>query len=97
MAVTWFPESPFSCFPGFQRKTLESWLARYPETKVVVLSRGVDRMLQIAFDVEEFRSANPGIEVIVEDTVPAVATYNRLLRENGSNGVALLGFFHSTC
>lgn len=64
---------------------------------MVVLTRGVDRVLQIAFDVDEFQRQHPGIEVIVQDTVQAVATYNRLLREKGSQGVSLLGFFHSTC
>ena len=77
--------------PGVLPKVVEPYLT--PSTRFVVLGRGFERKLQVAFDTAEFEAAHGNLSVIVRDTPKAVEAFNSLAREQSG----VLGFFHSTC
>lgn len=75
--------------PGIQIADVEDLLSTAPS--VVILSRGVDLVLQVPQATIEFVQA-AGPRVLVLQSEQAVAEYNRLAR--GERVVALI---HSTC
>ena len=75
--------------PGIQPADVEELLER--GARVVVLSRGMNRALQVCPATLELLR-DRGIEVHVEETRAAVELYNRLA---GNRPVG--GLFHSTC
>jgi hypothetical protein len=76
--------------PGVQPADVADLIERQPE--VVVLSRGVQLVLQVMPQTVALLRAG-GIEVEVLQTEAAVATYNRLVAEGRRVGALI----HSTC
>jgi hypothetical protein len=75
--------------PGIQPADVVELLDR--GSKVVVLTRGMDLVLQTCPETLEFLRSR-GIPVHVEETRAAVALYNRLAEMEPVGGL-----FHSTC
>jgi len=76
--------------PGTQPADIEELLELGIE--VLVLSRGMQLVLQTSPETEELLRAN-GIPYHIEETSRAVALFNRLWLEGKKVG----GVFHSTC
>ncbi|GGK69599.1 hypothetical protein Ppa06_37180 [Planomonospora parontospora subsp. parontospora] len=76
--------------PGIQPADVRELLDR--GSQVVVLSRGMQLMLQVCPETLS-ELADKGIEVHVEETMSAVGRYNEL----AAASVAVGGLFHSTC
>ena len=64
----------------------------YKGVDIIVLSRGVLRMLRVCPETEDLLRER-SIDYRIEPTKKAVQTFNRLMREGRSVG----GIFHSTC
>jgi len=60
--------------------------------KVVVLSRGMDMVLQVKKDTLKYLE-DKGVKTYVEQTETAVDLYNELV----AKGEVVGGLFHSTC
>ncbi len=76
--------------PGIQFADVETLLVHGAE--VIVLSRGMDLVLQTAPETKRALEER-GIEHYIEETRAAAERYNRLAEE----GVKVGGLFHSTC
>jgi len=75
--------------PGIQPSDVLELLEK--GSKVIVLSRGMDLVLQTCPETLELLRAR-GVEVHVEETKAAVSLYNKLCETQ-----AVGGLFHSTC
>ncbi|HEV2375420.1 MAG TPA: Mth938-like domain-containing protein [Streptosporangiaceae bacterium] len=75
--------------PGVQPADVEELLAH--GAQVIVLSRGMDRQLQVPQATLDYL-AERGVEVHVAETREAVKTYNDLAGDELAGGL-----FHSTC
>jgi hypothetical protein len=75
--------------PGIQPSDVLELLEK--GSKVIVLSRGMDLVLQTCPETLELLRAR-GVDVHVEETKAAVALYNELCETQ-----AVGGLFHSTC
>ena len=76
--------------PGIQPGDVEELLAH--GSRVVVLSRGMDLVLQTAEETISLLKKR-GVPFHIEETNAAVALYNRLT----DAGTQVGGLFHSTC
>lgn len=76
--------------PGIQIADVEELLAN--GAGVVVLSRGMDLVLQVMPETIEFLRVS-GIQCRIEETNEAANLYNELV----GRGLAVGGLFHSTC
>lgn len=76
--------------PGIQPADVEELLAH--GCTVVVLSRGMERRLELAPETRAYLRER-GITLVVDETREAVARYNRL----AESGALVGGLFHSTC
>ncbi|HSF29306.1 MAG TPA: Mth938-like domain-containing protein [Candidatus Tectomicrobia bacterium] len=76
--------------PGIQPADIEEILAH--NVDVVVLSRGMERMLQTSAEAEQQLQAR-GLEYHIMETQDAVDLFNRLTQQGKRVG----GVFHSTC
>lgn len=76
-------------FPGVQITDIEELLK---ESKVIVLSLGMDKILKIKQETINYLD-NLGIEYYIFPTLEAVEKYNSFVDKNIQVG----GLFHSTC
>jgi hypothetical protein len=76
--------------PGIQPADIEEILAH--NVDVMILSRGMERMLQASAEAEQLLQVR-GLEYHITETQDAVDLFNRLTQQ----GKAVGGVFHSTC
>jgi hypothetical protein len=76
--------------PGIQPADIEELLVHHVD--VVILSRGIERMLQTSPEAEHLLQAR-GLEYHIAETHDAVGLFNTLTRQGKKVG----GVFHSTC
>lgn len=76
--------------PGIQPSDVQELLDH--GCTAVVLSRGMDRVLQVRQETIELLKAR-GVQMIVDETQAAVKRYNQL----AAQGERVGGLFHSTC
>lgn len=76
--------------PGIQPADVEELLAH--GSTIVVLSRGMERRLEMAPETMAYLRER-GVTFVADETREAVARYNRL----AESGAMVGGLFHSTC
>lgn len=76
--------------PGIQPADVEELLAH--GSTIVVLSRGMERRLEMAAETMAYLRER-GVTFVADETREAVARYNRL----AESGAMVGGLFHSTC
>lgn len=76
--------------PGIQPADVEELLAH--GSTIVVLSRGMERRLEMAPETLAYLRER-GVTFVADETREAVARYNRL----AESGAMVGGLFHSTC
>jgi len=79
--------------PGIQFSDFEDLLAKHPETNMIILTQGMDNVLQTQSQtLDRLRTEYPHITVHVANTKKAMGIYN----DNRQTKV-IIGLFHSTC
>ena len=79
--------------PGIQFADLSDLLKKYPETKIIILSQGMEDQLETHPEtLATLKTQYPQINVKVLNTRKAVNYYNQYRKTH-----PIIGLFHSTC